>query len=76
MSSAPTLEMPEWVLRTSDSDLETLDAHEGGINVRWFFDRQGALTVRSSYVQLGYVVYGRSTGLAMHVGSFDFGFGF
>jgi hypothetical protein len=76
MSSAPTLDAPEWLLRTSDSDLETLDAHEGGLDVRWFFDRRGALTAQSSYVQLGYVVYGRSTGLVMHVGSFDFGFGF
>lgn len=76
MASTPSLSAPEWFLRTSDSDLETLQAHEGGLNLRWFFERQGALTALSSYVQLGYVVYARSNSLMMHVGSFDFGFGF
>lgn len=75
-SSTPTLDAPPWMLRTADSDLETLDAHEGGLSVRWFFDRRGALTARSSYLQLGYVAYARTNGLVAHVGSFDFGYGF
>ncbi len=76
MASAPSRDVPEWWLRTADSDLETLDSHEGGLSLRWFFDRRGALTALSSFVELGYVVYARSTSLVMHVGSFDFGFGF
>lgn len=76
MASAPSADAPSWLLRTADSDLETLDAHEAGLGVRWFFDRRGALTALSSYVQLGYVAYLRTNGLVMHVGSLDFGVGF
>jgi hypothetical protein len=76
IASAATADAPSWLLRTADSDLETLDAHEAGLGVRWFFDRRGALTALSSYVQLGYVAYLRTNGLAMHVGSLDFGVGF
>lgn len=75
MSSAPD-DLPGWVPRTADSDLETLDAHELGLNVRWFFDRRGALTARSSFLQLAYLYYWRSNSLQAHVGSFELGVGF
>jgi hypothetical protein len=75
MASAPD-DLPAWAPRTADSDLETLDAHELGLNARWFFDRRGALTARSSYLQLGYLYYWRSNSLRSHVASLELGVGF
>jgi hypothetical protein len=59
--------------RTADSDLEALDAHEVGGTLRLFFDRLGALTAESSYVQFGYAHYWRTNGLSVHVGSLEWG---
>jgi hypothetical protein len=75
MASAPD-DLPAWAPRTADSDLETLDAHELGLSARWFFDRRGALTARSSYLQLGYLYYWRSNSLRSHVASLELGVGF
>ena len=54
-------------LRTADSDLETLDAHEVGLGVRWFYDRSGAITNTSSFFEVGYTSYFRSNSLIAHV---------
>ena len=60
-------------LRTADSDLEAFDAHELGVSTRWFVDRQGALTARSTFLELSYLHYWRSNSLRVHVGSLEFG---
>ncbi|MCB9593754.1 MAG: DUF3570 domain-containing protein [Sandaracinaceae bacterium] len=75
MAYAP-VDLQLWEPRTADSDLETLYAQEIGLNARWFFERQGALTARSSFVQVGYLYYFRSNGLEMHLGTVEIGIGF
>jgi len=69
-------DLPLWAPRTADSDLETLHAHELGANVRWFFQRSGALTALSSFAQLGYLYYWRSNTLRSHVFTVELGAGF
>ncbi|MCB9591986.1 MAG: DUF3570 domain-containing protein [Sandaracinaceae bacterium] len=75
MAEAP-LGLPSWAPRTADSDLETLHAHELGLNARWFFDRHGALTWNSSFIQVGYLYYWRSNSLQSHVANVEIGLGF
>jgi len=65
-----------WTPITSDSDLATLHAHELGANLRWFFDRQAALTALSSFVQIGYLYYWRSNGLTTHLATVELGLDF
>ncbi len=67
---------PAYAPRTGDSDLETLDAQEVGLTLRWFFDRKGALSATDSFIQLGYVYYWRSNSLDSHIASIDFGYDF
>ncbi len=69
-------DMPAWAPRTADSDLATLHAQEIGLSARWFFERQGALTARSSFVSVGYLHYWRSNGLATHLATVEMGLGF
>ena len=59
--------------RTADSDLAALDLHEVGGGMRWFYDRRGAPSVDTSWVELNYLYYGRSNSLQVHVGSIGFG---
>lgn len=75
MAVAP-IDLASWAPRTSDSDLATLHAHEVGLSARWFFERRGALTARSSFVEVGYLYYGRSNDLALHVATVELGLGF
>ena len=75
MAVAPA-NLPTWALRTADSDLEDLHAQEVGLAARIFFDRAGALTWNSSFVELTYNYYWRSNSLESHVGSFEIGFGY
>ncbi|MGF1466813.1 MAG: DUF3570 domain-containing protein [Sandaracinaceae bacterium] len=62
--------------RTADSDLEALDAHQIRLSLRWFYDRQGALTAGSSYLQLGHTWYWRTNSLRLNMLSFDWGASF
>lgn len=75
MAVAPS-DIAAWAPRTADSDLATLHAQEIGVSARWFFERQGALTARSSFVQLGYLYYWRSNGLDIHLATVELGLGF
>lgn len=59
--------------RTADSDLEAFDAHEAGLGFRWFYDRTGALTATSSYLELGYTGYFRTNSLTAHAVGFEWG---
>jgi hypothetical protein len=64
---------PFETFRTADSDLSAFDAHEGGATLRWYWDRAGALTARSSYLEAAYTHYERTNGL--HVNVFSIGWG-
>lgn len=75
-TTAVPADLPPWAPRTADSDLETLDAHELGIAARWFFERTGAMTATTPFLQLSYVNYRRTNSLEAHVGAVDFGYGF
>jgi len=65
-----------WRPRTADSDLATFHAQEISASVRWFFERRGALTFRSSFLQIGYLYYWRSNGLRTHLATVELGLGF
>lgn len=59
--------------RTADSDLSAFDAHEGGVTLRWYWDRVGALTARNSYLEASYLHYERTNGLFVNVVSIGWG---
>lgn len=69
-------DFPTWRPRTADSDLATFHAQEISVNVRWFFERRGALTFRSSFLQVGYLYYWRSNDLRTHLATVELGLGF
>jgi hypothetical protein len=58
--------------RTADSDLAPLDLHEVSGGLRYFYDRHGQPSDRDGYVELGYVYYGRSNSLEIHMGTIGF----
>jgi hypothetical protein len=59
--------------RTADSDLAAFDAHELGGELRWYFDRGGAMTTDASYVLLSYHHYVRSNDLHANLVSTGWG---
>jgi len=65
-----------WRPRTADSDLATFHAQEISVNLRWYFQRSGALSFRSSFLQVGYLYYWRSNNLRTHLASVELGLGF
>jgi hypothetical protein len=69
----PATSDPQYGYRTADSDLATLDLHEVGGSMRWFYDRRGAPTIDTSWFEVNYVYYGRSNSLEVHVASLGFG---
>jgi len=59
--------------RTADSDLSAFSAHEVGATLRWYWDPRGALTARSSYIEVSYLHYGRTNGLSANIASLGWG---
>jgi hypothetical protein len=59
--------------RTGDSDLSAFSAHEVGATLRWYWDPRGALTARSSYVEVSYYHYERTNGLSANIASLGWG---
>jgi hypothetical protein len=59
--------------RTADSDLAALDAHELGGELRWYFDRRGALAADASYALVSYHHYVRSNDLHANLVSTGWG---
>lgn len=59
--------------RTADSDLAALDAHEIGGVLRWYYQSEGALTTRSSYLEASYYHYERTNGLYVNLISLGWG---
>lgn len=64
---------PLEAFRTADSDLSAFDAHEVGATLRWYWDRAGALSARSSYVEAAFHHYERTNGLFVNVVSVGWG---
>ncbi len=59
--------------RTADSDLAALDAHELGGTLRWYYERAGALTATSSYLEATFYHYERTNGLYVNMVSLGWG---
>lgn len=60
--------------RTADSDLARFVAHEGGLGAVFLWPSRRDLRQGHFELELGYLVYGRSTGMRVHAGTLGWAF--